>query len=479
MRLEGDNEPLPRGRRAIVEEHVNQSALTDAKGKIVLVRKNPRSCGGFDIRQWPLLRVGFRTNDLTQQAHPYLCCTFPHCKYPHKRWDKIPKTDEALIAFCNSHSHREGPPDIRRMFAVIERPPDARPSLRQLELGVMTLLGRGHISARFCASNLLPLLKQFFEFGQANPRLETASLEFLTRDRRRVGESMGGCGDNDLELFLSHYKEVRIVALISDGVTIGHDKINLLGIINALHPELDPVVVRILHRFAGDHKSFAEMLREVVLWLMSIGLEPAGGTIDGLPVQVLAWNQAGKRFALKGIPGVEGFVTLLCAPHTWRRALHDSAGDSEAIDEMVGSLRRGAKLLTAARLRSILGVVARHGSETRFGDDQQEMSFLVDHLAVLRAFAESVQASIRAGRKILTTEELKTLIAMISSLPKYVSLISPRIDGLTALEANSASIGDVLSVVRGAQDAAMQLTSELGRVYPELESHDLLVLNRR
>jgi hypothetical protein len=54
-------------------------------------------------------------------------------------------------------------------------------------------------------------------------------------------------------------------------------------------------------------------------------------------------------------------------------------------------------------------VVARHGSETRFGDDQQEMSFLVDHLAELRAFAESVQASIRAGAKILTTGELETI----------------------------------------------------------------------
>jgi hypothetical protein len=31
--------------------------------------------------------------------------------------------------------------------------------------------------------------------------------------------------------------------LISDGVTFGHDKVNLLGIVNALHPELGPVVV--------------------------------------------------------------------------------------------------------------------------------------------------------------------------------------------------------------------------------------------
>jgi hypothetical protein len=28
-----------------------------------------------------------------------------------------------------------------------------------------------HISARFYAPNHLPLLKQFFEFGQASPRL--------------------------------------------------------------------------------------------------------------------------------------------------------------------------------------------------------------------------------------------------------------------------------------------------------------------
>ena len=86
------------------------------------------------------------------------------------------------------------------MFAVIERPaPDVRPSLRQLELGIMPLLGRGQISARFCPSNLLPLLKQFFEFGQTNPRMESASLEFLKGDRRHVG-------DSDVELFLSHYR---------------------------------------------------------------------------------------------------------------------------------------------------------------------------------------------------------------------------------------------------------------------------------
>jgi hypothetical protein len=93
--------------------------------------------------------------------------------------------------------------------------------------------------------------------------------------------------------------------------------------------------------------------------------------------------------------------------------------------------------------------------------------------------AESVQASIRAGAKILTTGEPETLIAMVTSLPKYASMISPRIGGLTALDAKSASIGDVLSVVRGAQDPAVQLISELGRIYSELDPGDLLVLNRR
>jgi hypothetical protein len=38
---------------------------------------------------------------------------------------------------------------------------------------------------------------------------------------------------------------------------------------------------------------------------------------------------------------------------------------------------------------------------------------------------------------------------MITSLPKHESFISPRIDGLTVLEANSASIDDVTCVVRG------------------------------
>jgi hypothetical protein len=127
----------------------------------------------------------------------------------------------------------------------------------------------------------------------------------------------------------------------------------------------------------------------------------------------------------------------------------------------------------------LLGVAARHGSETGFGDDKQEMSFLNEHLAELRVFAESVLASIQAPKNTLTTEELDTLFGMITSLPKYVSLVSPRIDELTVLEANSASIGEVLCVVRGAQDAAGELTSELGNTYPGLDRGDLLALNER
>jgi hypothetical protein len=169
-------------------------------------------------------------------------------------------------------------------------------------------------------------LKQCFEFGQGNSRLDSASLEFLKRDRRRAGESLGGVGNSDQELVLSACQEVRTVAMVRDGVTIGHDKINVLGIINALHPEPDPAVVRILHRFAGNHRTFAAMVREVALRLMSIDLKPADGTISSLQVQVLAWNQAGKRFALKGMPGVEGFVTVPCAPPAWLRANHDSPG---------------------------------------------------------------------------------------------------------------------------------------------------------
>jgi hypothetical protein len=44
-------------------------------------------------------------------------------------------------------------------------------------------------------------------------------------------------------------------------------------------------------------------------------------------------------------------------------------------------------------------VVARHGSETRFGDDQQEMSFLVEHIAELRTFYRVCPGEHPGGRE--------------------------------------------------------------------------------
>jgi hypothetical protein len=87
--------------------------------------------------------------------------------------------------------------------------------------------------------------------------------------------------------------------LIGDAVKIGHDKIYLLSVINALHPELDSVPIDLAHQFRADRDGHAAVLRRGVRMAFDYGIELGAGTVDGLIVQGKAWHEASDGFALR------------------------------------------------------------------------------------------------------------------------------------------------------------------------------------